>query len=497
MSSTTTTMKAISYDGPNSVSVKEVPVPKLEHPDDAIIKVTTAGMVASHPRDDDLLTASASHLRLGLAHVSGEDRCRSGHHLRYTCAQSPIRTSKKAQTSNDMCGSGHENMGIVDQVGSGVTLLKKGDRVVMPFNVADGRCLNCEEGNTAFCTGVNPGFAGGAYGYVAMGPYAGGQVSQHGDSQLPSTTSYEAFPLTPTSLNPQAQYVRVPFADFNALTLPPGTKHEASFALLADIFPTGWHGLTLSHFTPGESVAVFGAGPVGLMAAYSAHLRGASRIYVVDKVPERLAAAKKIPGATPIDFSAGDAVEMIIKENGGKMVDRSVDAVGYQAVGSGQDEGEVPNVVLEQCIKVTRPTGGIGVPGLYVPSDPGAPDEKAARGMMLMSFGKLFEKVRDLLSFFELRLVEWYVDLQQGLTIGTGQCNVKKYNRYLRDMIISGQADPSFVVSHEIGIEEAPQAYKKFDQRIEGYTKVLYVFPISSSSWTSVGAGFCLGDRSL
>ena len=130
------------------------------------------------------------------------------------------------------------------------------------------------------------------------------------------------------------------------------------------------------------------------MAAYSASLRGASRIYVIDKVPERLAAAKKIPGAIPIDFSAGDAVEAVIKENGGKMVDRSVDAVGYQAVGSGKGEGEVPNVVLEQCIMVTRPTGGIGVPGLYVPADPGAPDEKAAKGMMMMSFGKLFEKVK-------------------------------------------------------------------------------------------------------
>ena len=175
--------------------------------------------------------------------------------------------------------------------------------------------------------------------------------------------------------------------------LPAGTEHESSFALLADIFPTGWHGVTLSNFSPGESIAVFGAGPVGLMAAYSAHLRGASRVYVVDKVPARLEAAKKIPGATPIDFSAGYAVDMIIKENGGKMVDRSIDAVGYQAVGSGKGEGEVPNVVLEQCIMVTRPTGGIGVPGLYVPADPGAPDEKAAKGMMMMSFGKLFEKV--------------------------------------------------------------------------------------------------------
>lgn len=127
------------------------------------------------------------------------------------------------------------------------------------------------------------------------------------------------------------------------------------------------------------------------MAAYSAVLRGASRIYVVDRVPERLEVAKKI-GCTPIDFSKGDAVGLIIESNGG-MVDRSVDAVGYQAVGGGSSNDEVPNIVLEQCIAVTRPTGGLGIPGLYVPSDPGAPDEKSRQGMMLMSFGKLFEKV--------------------------------------------------------------------------------------------------------
>ena len=229
----------------------------------------------------------------------------------------------------------------------------------------------------------------------------------------------------------QSQYLRVPYADFNALKLPPGTKHESAFALLADIWPTGWHGLELAGFKPGESVVVFGAGPVGLMAAYSGIVRGASRVFVVDRVPERLEAAKKI-GCEAVDFSKGDAVEKVMELNGGNMVDRSVDAVGYQATSGGSEE-EVPNVVLEQCIRVTRPTGGIGIPGLYVPSDPGAPDTDAAKGMMKLSFGKLFEK---------------------GLKVGTGQCNVKRYNRYLRDLIVAGKADPSFVVSHEIGIEE-------------------------------------------
>lgn len=316
---------------------------------------------------------------------------------------------------------GHENMGVIEEVGPGVTLLKKGDRIVLPFNVADGRCRNCEEGRTAFCTGVNPGFAGGAYGYVAMGPYQGGQ----------------------------AQYMRVPYADFNGLKLPEGTEHEADFALLADIFPTGWHGVELSGFRPGESVAVFGAGPVGLMACYSAILRGASRVYSVDQVPERLESAKKI-GAIPINFRDSDPVEQIIKDNDG-MVDRAVDAVGYQAVDKGGSK-EQPNIVLDQLIMVTRPTGGLGIPGLYVPSDPGAPDAQSGKGQILLSFGKLFEK---------------------GLKLGTGQCNVKAYNRYLRDLIISGRAKPSFVVSHECDIDDAPMAYDKFDKRIEGYTKVL------------------------
>jgi threonine dehydrogenase-like Zn-dependent dehydrogenase len=210
---------------------------------------------------------------------------------------------------------------------------------------------------------VNPGFAGGAYGYVAMGPYQGGQ----------------------------AQYLRVPFADFNALKLPKGTEHEADFILLADIFPTGWHGLVLAGFQSGESVAVFGAGPVGLMAAYSGILRGASKVFVVDTVPERLQAAEKI-GCIPIDFRKSDPVEQIIKLNDG-MVDRAVDAVGYQAVDASGSK-EKPNIVLDQLIMVTRPTGGLGIPGLYVPADPGAPDEQSRKGQILISFGKLFEKVR-------------------------------------------------------------------------------------------------------
>lgn len=374
-------MRAVVYESLFRVTVQDVPKPTIEHADDVIVKVTTSCICGS-----DL------HM------YEGRTRAQAG------------------------IVFGHENMGIVEEVGSGVALLKTGDRVVMPFNVACGRCLNCEEGRSAFCTHVNPGFAGGAYGYVAMGPYQGGQ----------------------------AEYVRVPFADFNALKLPLGTEHEEDFALLADIFPTGWHGVEISGFRPGESVAVFGAGPVGLMAAYSALIRGAAEVYVVDRVPERLEKAKEI-GCIPINFTESDPADQIIKLRGGKEVDRGVDAVGYQATSS-DGKTEQPNAVLEALIKVVRPTGGLGIPGLYVPTDPGAPDSAAAKGYISFPFGKLFEK---------------------GLTIGTGQCNVKSYNRYLRDLIIAGRAKPSFVVSHNLPLEDAPSAYEKFDKRIDGYTKVL------------------------
>ncbi|EXJ74704.1 alcohol dehydrogenase [Cladophialophora psammophila CBS 110553] len=391
------TMKAVNYQGAFKVKVEDVPKPAIEHPDDVIVKVTTAAICGS-----DL------HMYEG----------RTG-------AQPGITF-------------GHENMGIVDEVGSGVTLLKKGDRVVMPFNVADGRCRNCEEGKTAFCTGVNPGFAGGAYGYVAMGPYRGGQ----------------------------AQYIRIPYADFNALILPPGTEHEQDFILLADIFPTGWHGVSLSGFKPGESIGVWGAGPVGLMAAYSASLRGASRVYVVDRVPERLAAAEKI-GCIPIDFSKGDAVGQILEKNGG-MLDRAVDAVGYQAVDTGGKK-EQPNIVLENMIRATRPCGGLGIPGLYVPTDPGAPDEASGKGMISMSFGKLFEKASPKMKSCRQCNEEALVLTMASRAFPSLPVNAM----YLRDLIIAGKAKPSFVVSHEIGIDDAEMAYDKFDKRIDGYTKVL------------------------
>jgi len=374
-------MRAVVYKGPFKVDVEDVPDPRIEHPNDVIVRVTSTCICGS-----DL------HMYEGR-----------------TAAEPGIVF-------------GHENLGVIEEVGQAVTTLHHGDRVVMPFNVACGFCKNCLAGFTGFCLTVNPGFAGGAYGYVAMGPYTGGQ----------------------------AEYLRVPYADFNCLKLPEGQENEADYALLADIFPTGYHGCELADVRPGETVAVYGAGPVGLMAAYSARLRGASQVFVVDRVPERLAKAEEI-GAVPIDFTAADPAEQIRDRTNGEGSDKGVDAVGYQAQGHGTD-GEQPAAVLNALVQTVRPTGALGVPGLYVPADPGAPDENAGKGMLLVAIGKLFEK---------------------GLRVGTGQANVKRYNRQLRDMIARGRAKPSFVVSHELPLDQAADAYDKFDRRVEGYTKVI------------------------
>jgi glutathione-independent formaldehyde dehydrogenase len=374
-------VKAVVYKGPFEVAVEEVENPRIEHPNDALLRITSTAICGS-----DL------HMYEGR-----------------TAAEPGIVF-------------GHENMGIVQEVGDGVTSIKPGDRVVVPFNVACGFCKNCVAGSTGFCLTVNPGFAGGAYGYVAMGPYKGGQ----------------------------AEYLRVPYADFNCLKLPPGTEHELDFIMLADIFPTGYHGCELAKVSPGESVAVYGAGPVGLMSAYSALLRGAAKVFVVDRIAERLQKAQEI-GAVPINFAEGSPVEQIKDQTGGEGTDKGVDAVGYQAQVGGGDREE-PAVVLNSLVDTVRATGRLGVPGLYVPADPGAPNEQAKRGMLLFSIGRFFEK---------------------GLRMGTGQANVKRYNRQLRDLIIEGRAKPSFVVSHELPLDQAPMAYEKFDKRVEGFTKVV------------------------
>ncbi|MEG9250035.1 glutathione-independent formaldehyde dehydrogenase [Arthrobacter sp. Soc17.1.1.1] len=317
---------------------------------------------------------------------------------------------------------GHENMGVVEAVGAGVDRISVGDRVSVPFNLACGTCRNCNNGYTSACLRANPsGQPGAGYGYPMMGPYWGGQ----------------------------AELLRVPWADFNLLKLPEGTENENDFTMLSDIFPTGYHATEMAMVTPGKSVAVFGAGPVGLMAAHSAFLRGASQVFVVDKEPDRLALAEQI-GATAINFANTDPAEAIMDGTDGFGADCGVEAVGFQAHDHHGEEH--PEMVLDNLVKVVRATGHIGVVGVYVPEDPKAANEDAQQGRIGFNYGEAFTK---------------------GISIAGGQCPVKKYNRELRDLIIRGRATPSWIVSHELSLDDAVDAYSRFDKREDGWTKVL------------------------
>jgi glutathione-independent formaldehyde dehydrogenase len=374
-------VKALVFHGPRNVNVEQVADPKIEEPLDAIIRITSANICGSdlHPYE-------------------GRSALDDGMVL------------------------GHENMGVVTEIGAGVNRVKVGDRVSVPFNLACGTCRNCNDGYTSACLRANPsGNPGAGYGYPQMGPYWGGQ----------------------------AEMLRVPWADFNLLELPEGRDHESDFTMLSDIFPTGYHGTELAGVSPGKSVVVFGAGPVGLMAAYSATLRGASQVFIVDKEPDRLALAQKI-GVAPIDFSKVDPTTAVMDATQGFGVDCGVECVGFQA--HDQSGREHPELVLDNLVEVVRAAGHIGVVGVYVPEDPGAATEGAKRGRVAFDYGRAFEK---------------------GISIASGQCPVKRYNRELRDLIIHGKATPSFIVSHELDLSEAPDAYKNFDARVDGWTKVI------------------------
>ncbi|NJC22658.1 glutathione-independent formaldehyde dehydrogenase [Arthrobacter pigmenti] len=374
-------MKAVVFKAPYELSVENVADPKIEGPLDAVIRITTANICGSdlHPYE------GRANLDAGMV-------------------------------------LGHENMGIVEEVGPGVDRISVGDRVSVPFNLACGTCRNCNNGYTSACLRANPsGQPGAGYGYPMMGPYWGGQ----------------------------AELLRVPWADFNLLKLPEGKENESDFTMLSDIFPTGYHGAEMAMVAPGKSVAVFGAGPVGLMAAHSAFIKGASQVFIVDKEPDRLALAEEI-GATPINFADMDPTEAIMEGTDGFGADCGIEAVGYQAHDHTGEEH--PEMVLDNLVKVVRATGHIGVVGVYVPEDPGATNELAKEGRVAFNYGEVFTK---------------------GISLMGGQCPVKKYNRELRDLIIRGKSKPSWIVSHEVSLDEAVDAYAKFDKREDGYTKVL------------------------
>ena len=374
-------MKAVVYNGPRDVKVKKVSDPKIEHPTDVLVKITTTNICGS-----DL------HMYEGRTDVE------KGKIL------------------------GHENLGEVIEVGKAVKQVKIGDMVCLPFNISCGFCKNCERGFTGACLTLNPGTPGAAYGYAGMGPYDGGQ----------------------------AEYLRVPHGDFNCLRLPEdATEKEKDYVMLADIFPTGYYATELADVQPGESVVIYGAGPVGLMAAYSAQLKGASQIMIVDRHPDRLAMAEKI-GVIPIDDSKDSPVEQVLDRTNGEGADKGCECVGYQAH---EPKGhEHPNMTMNNLVRSVRATGALGVVGVFVPEDPKSPDKLEKKGQIAFDLGLFWSK---------------------GQRMGTGQTNVKAYNRYLCNLIHAGKATPSFIVSHELPLDKAPDAYKHFDAREEGWTKVV------------------------
>jgi glutathione-independent formaldehyde dehydrogenase len=315
---------------------------------------------------------------------------------------------------------GHEITGEVIEKGRGVEFIEVGDLVSVPFNVACGRCRNCREQKTGICLNVNPARAGGAYGYVDMGGWVGGQ----------------------------AEYVLVPYADFNLMKFP--DKAQAmekirDLTCLSDILPTGYHGAVSAGVGPGTTVYVAGAGPVGLACAAACHLLGAGVVIVGDMNKERLQQARSF-GCETVDISLpaslGDQIEQIL---GIPEVDCAVDCVGFEARGHGaESKKEAPATVLNSLMQLTRAGGSIGIPGLYVTDDPGGIDQAAKTGSLSIRLGLGWAKSH---------------------AFQTGQTPVLKYNRLLMQAILHDKIEIAKAVNVTvIKLEDAPKGYVDFDK---------------------------------
>jgi threonine dehydrogenase-like Zn-dependent dehydrogenase len=387
-------MKAVCWMGKNKIETQTVDDPQLLNPHDAIIKVTRTAICGS-----DL------HLFDGF-----------------------IPTMEQGDIM------GHEFMGIVEEVGHSATNLKRGDRVVVPFTIACGQCLFCQKKLWAACDNSNPnahlmetayGYSGsGLFGYShMMGGYAGGQ----------------------------AQYVRVPFANVGPLKIESDLPDE-KVLFLSDIFPTGYMAAENAQIMEGDTVAVWGAGPVGQFAIASAFMLGAARVIAIDRIPERLALARSV-GAITVDYSEEDvSVLTALKDlTGGIGPDACIDAVGLEAhMGDLQGLYDTVKValmletdrsgVLRQAIQAVRKGGTLSIPGVY--------------GGLLdkVPFGAAFGK---------------------GITMKMGQTNMHNYMKPLLERIEKGQIDPSYIISHRITLDDAPEMYKVWRDKKDKVTKIV------------------------
>lgn len=387
-------MKALCWFGANDVRVEDVPDPTILDPRDAIIKVTSTAICGS-----DL------HLLDGY-----------------------MPTMEKGDIL------GHEPMGEVVEVGPEVDNLKVGDRVVVPFTISCGQCFFCQKGLFSACDNSNPNAEiaqkimghspAGIFGYSHLtGGFAGGQ----------------------------AEYLRVPYADVGPLKIPEGLEDE-KVLFLSDIFPTGYMAAENAEIEEGDTVAVWGCGPVGQFAMKSSWMLGAGRVIAIDNVPERLEMAERENNAEIINFDEESVYDRLMDLTGGMGPDRCIDAVGCEALAGGTSDGLIDAIktatflgtdrvhVLRQAIWSCRKGGTISIPGVYV----GAADK--------IPIGALMNK---------------------GLTIKTGQTHMQKYMPMLLEKIESGEIDPSFVITHEVPLDEAPAAYEMFKHKQDNCIKVV------------------------
>jgi threonine dehydrogenase-like Zn-dependent dehydrogenase len=386
-------MRALCWHGKQDIRCDTVPDPKIEHPRDAIIRMTACAICGS-----DL------HLYDGFM---------------------------PTMESGDIMG--HEFMGIVEEVGSENTALKKGDRIVVPFTITCGECEQCRRGNFSVCerSNRNKSMADKVFGHATAGLF--------GYSHL--TGGYAGG---------QAEYVRVPFADKTHVKVPDGLTDE-QVLFLGDILPTGWQAAVQCDIQPTDTVAIWGCGPVGQFAIRSAVLLGAKQVVAIDRVPERLAMAEA-GGATVIDFSKESVVERLNELTHGKGPEKCIDAVGMEAhatatIDSMYDrvkqavmlESDRPHV-LREMMYVCRPAGTLSIPGVY---------------------GGLIDKV------------PFGMAMNKGLTFRMGQTHVNRWTDDLMRRIVEGQIDPSFVITHTVGLEEGPGMYKTFRDKQDGCIKVV------------------------
>jgi threonine dehydrogenase-like Zn-dependent dehydrogenase len=387
-------MKALCWHGKSDVRIDDVPDPQILEPTDAIVRITATAICGS-----DL------HLYDGLM---------------------------PTMESGDVLG--HEPMGIVEEVGSEVKKLKKGDRVVIPFVIACGSCFFCKRSEYSCCDTTNPNAEmarkvmgtspAGLFGYShLLGGFAGGQ----------------------------AEYLRVPHADVGPIKIDSGLSDD-KVLFLSDIFPTGYMAAENAQIEPGDTVAVWGCGPVGQFTIQSCWMLGAGRVIAIDCVPERLEMARTHGRAETLDFLEVNVQETLMEMTGGRGPDRCIDAVGAEAHGTGSIGAVVDKVkesvnlatdrphVLRETIMCCRKAGTISIPGVYI-------------------------------GFLDK--IPMGAAMNKGLTMKMGQTHCQRYLSPLLEKIESGQIDPSFVITHRLPLREAPEAYRTFRDKEDGCIKVV------------------------